>query len=55
MVKVTNLLINAGSGLGFSFKARARTEMGTWWVKGTCMLNVASVKKNQVLKDSNRS
>ena len=50
MVKVTSLLINAGSGLGFSFEARAWTEMGIWWVKGTCMLKVASMKKNSGVK-----
>ena len=34
MVKVTSLLINAGSGPGFNFGVRAWKEMEIWCVKG---------------------
>jgi len=44
MVKVTSLLITAGSGLGFSFGAW--TEMEIWCIKGMFMLKVVSREKN---------
>ena len=39
MVKVTSLLIEAESAIGFSFGVRAQTEMKIWCVKGMYMLN----------------
>ena len=51
MVKVTSLLVKAGSGVGFSFGVRARTEMEIWCVKGMFRLKLISqVKKVQGLK-----
>ena len=46
MVKVTSLLVKAGSGVGFSFGGRARTEMEIWCVKGMFRLNLISSEKN---------
>ena len=40
MVKVTRLLIKAGSGHGFSFGVRAWNEMEMRCVKGMCGLEV---------------
>ena len=34
MVKVTNLLIDAESVLGFSFEVGAQTKMKVWHIKG---------------------
>ena len=34
MVKLTSLLVKAGSVLGFSFRVRAWIEMEIWCVKG---------------------
>ena len=51
MVKVTSLLITAGSGLGFSFGAW--TEMKIWCVKGMFMLKVVSHEKNLGFKGLN--
>ena len=48
MAKVTSLLINAGSGLGFSFGVRAWTEMEKWSIKGMLMLKVVSSEKLRV-------
>ena len=45
MVKVTSLLIKAGSALGFSFGVRAQTEMKMWHTKGMYKLKVVSSKK----------
>ena len=45
MVRVTSLLIKAGSGLGFSLGVRAWTEMEICYVKGMFMLKVVSIKK----------
>ena len=39
MVKVTSLLVKAGSGLGLSFGVRAWTEMEIRCVKGMYRLN----------------
>ena len=39
-VKVMSFLINAGSGLGFSFGARPWTEMEIWCVKRMFILKV---------------
>ena len=46
MVKVTSLLINAGSGPGFSFGVRAWTEMEIWCIKGIFMVKVVSSGTN---------
>ena len=46
MVKVTSLLVNAGSGPGFSFGVRAWTEMEIRSVKGKLMLKLVSSEKN---------
>ena len=40
VVRVTSLLIIAASALGFSFGARAQTEMKIWCVVGMHMLKV---------------
>ena len=45
IVKVTSLIINAGSGPGFSFGVRAWTEMEIWCVNGMFMLKVVSSQK----------
>ena len=48
MVKVTSLLIKAGSGIWFSFGIRAWTEIEIWYIKGMFMLKVvSSVIKNR--------
>ena len=53
MVKVTCLLNNAGSRLGFSFGVRAWTEMEIWSVKAyICMLKVVSSEKNLGFKEN---
>ena len=46
MVKITSLLIKAGSGVGFSFGVRAQTEMEIWCVKGMYRLKVVSNENN---------
>ena len=47
VVKVTSLLVKAGSGLGFSCGVRACKEMEIQCVKGKYMLNQSQVfKKN---------
>ena len=46
MVKVTSLLINAGSGLGLSFEVRPWTEVEIRCVKGMLMPEVVSSGKN---------
>ena len=46
MVKVTNLLVKAGSGLGISFGVRAWTEMEIRCVKGRYRLKLLSSEKN---------
>ena len=51
MVKVTSLLIKAGSGLGFNFGVRAWTEMEIWCFKGMYMLKVVSSEKNLGFRD----
>ena len=38
MVRVTSLLIIAGSALGFSFEVRAQTGMKIWCIVGMHML-----------------
>ena len=53
MVKVTSLLINAGSGPGFSFGVRAWTEMEIWCVNGMFILKVVSSEKNLWFKGLN--
>ena len=40
MVKITSLLIETGSALGFSFGVRARTEMKIWCIKDMHLLKV---------------
>ena len=46
MVKVTSLLIEAESALGFGFGVRVRTEMKIWCIKGMHLHKVvSSVKK----------
>ena len=42
MVKVTSVLIKAQSALGFSFTARAQTDMKIECVKGMHLLKVVS-------------
>ena len=46
MFKVTSLVINAESGLGFSFGVRAWTEMEIWYVEGMFKLQVVTSEKN---------
>ena len=53
MVKVTSLLVKAGSGVGFSFGVRARTEMEIWCVKGMFRLKLISSEKNSGFKGLN--
>ena len=48
MVKVTSLLIKAGSGVRFSFGVRAWTEREIRCVKGMYRLNVISNEKIRV-------
>ena len=50
MVKVTSLLINPESALGFVFGVRAQTEMKIWCVTGMCMLKIVSSKTNLGVK-----
>ena len=50
MVKVMSLLVKAGSGVGFSFGVRARTEMEIWCVKGMFRLKLISSEIIQGLK-----
>ena len=50
VVKVTSLLVKAGSGLGFSFGVRVWTEMEIQCVKGMCRLKLVSSEKNSGLK-----
>ena len=45
-VKVTSLLVKAGSGVGFSLGVRAWTEMEIWCVKGMFRLKLISSEKN---------
>ena len=45
MVKVMNLLIKAGSALGFSFGVKAQTEMKIWYVTGMYMLKIVQSEK----------
>ena len=42
MVKVTSLLVKAGSGVGFSFGVKAWTEMEILCVKGVYRLKAVS-------------
>ena len=42
MVKVTSLLIKAGTGVGYSFGVRALTEMKMWSIKDMHRLKVFS-------------
>ena len=46
VVKVTSLLLMAGSGLGFSFGVRAWTKMEMWCIKGMHMLKVVASESN---------
>ena len=50
MVRVTSLLVKAGSGVGFSFRVRARTEMEIRCVKGMFRLKLISSGKNSGFK-----
>ena len=45
VVKVRSLLAKAGSGLGFSFGARAWTEMEIQCIKGMHRLKLVSSEK----------
>ena len=45
IVKVTSLLVEAESALGFSFGVRTQTEMKIWCVKGMHLLKVVSSEK----------
>ena len=48
MVKVTSLLVKAGSGLGFSFGVKAWTEIEIRCIKGMYRLKLVSSKKSRV-------
>ena len=50
VVKVRSLLAKAGSGLGFSFGARAWTEMEIQCIKGMHRLKLVSSEKNSGIK-----
>ena len=50
MVKVTSLIVKAGSGLRFSFGVRAWTEMEIQCVKGMHRLKLVSSENNSVVK-----
>ena len=50
MVKVTSLIVKAGSGLRFSFGVRAWTEMEIWYVKGMYRLKLVSCENNSGFK-----
>ena len=50
MVKVTSLIVKAGSGLRFSFGVRAWTGMEIQCVKGMYRLKLVSRRNNSVFK-----
>ena len=50
MVKVTSLIVKAGSGLRFSFGVRALTEMEIRCVKGMHRLKLVSCENNSGFK-----
>ena len=50
MVKVTSLIVKAGSGLRFSFGVRAWTEMEIRCVKGMHRLKLVSSENNSGFK-----
>ena len=50
MVKVTSLIVKAGSGLRFSFGVRAWTEMEIWCVEGIHRLKLVSHENNSGFK-----
>ena len=50
MVKVTSLIVKAGSGLTFSFGVRAWTEIEIWCVKGMHRLKLVSCENNSGFK-----
>ena len=50
MVKVTSLLVKAGSGVRLSFGVRARTEVEIRCVKGMFRLKLISSEKNSGFK-----
>ena len=50
MVKVTSLIVKAGSGLKFSFGVRAWTEMEIQCVKGMYRLKLVSCENNAGFK-----
>ena len=52
MVKVTSLLVKAGSGLRFSFGVRTWTGMEIRHVKGMYRLKLVSSRNNPVFKGS---
>ena len=54
MVKVTSLLAKAGSGLRFSFRLRAWTEMEIRCVKDMQRLKLVSSENISVFKGLNR-
>ena len=51
MVKVTSLIVKAGSGLRLSFGVRAWTEMEIWCVKGMYRLKLVSCENNLGFKE----
>ena len=50
MVKVTSLIVKAGSELRFSFGVRAWTEMEIWCVKGMYRLKLVLCENNSGFK-----
>ena len=50
VVKVTSLIVKAGSGLWFSFGVRACTEMEIRCVRGMYRLKLVSCENNSGLK-----
>ena len=50
MVKITNLIVKAGSGLRFSFGVRAWTEMEIRCIKGMYRLKLVSCENNSGFK-----
>ena len=48
MVKITSVVIRAGSEHRFSFGVRAWTEMEIWYAKGMYMLKVVSSGKKRL-------
>ena len=52
-MKVTSLVVKAGSGLRFSFGVKAWTEMEIRCVKGMHRLKLVSCENNSGLKGSN--